>query len=180
MPKTIYFVRHAESEANAAGLMAGSGYDVPLSEVGKIQAQKAGVDLKGKGIELVIASPMIRTMQTATIIANEIGYDIEDITTDERFVERGYGPYEAQSFEQYSHDAETNSLKPGIEALEDLQKRVEQGLASVRNLEATKILLVSHGTTGRMVKVIAQKLPHGHFHTIDGIGNAEVFEFTLD
>src|SRR5436309_1380376 len=68
--KKIYFVRHGESEANSLGLSAGSEFDTPLTNFGREQARKAGQELKDKKIELIIASPMERTVETATIIAH--------------------------------------------------------------------------------------------------------------
>lgn len=44
-------------------------YDPPLSERGKIQAQLLGERLKQEKIETILASPFLRTIQTAHIVA---------------------------------------------------------------------------------------------------------------
>lgn len=46
--KTIYFMRHGQSEANAAKLVAGGGLDSPLTRLGMVQAAKVGRQLKDK------------------------------------------------------------------------------------------------------------------------------------
>lgn len=178
--KKIFLVRHAESEANAAGIMAGSGHDPHLTELGKKQAERAGKDLKGKGIELVIYSPMTRTRETAELIMKEIGYDKKDAITNELFLERFYGSYEGKSAEPYVNATDEERLKQGVEPVENLHARISEGLDWLKTLKQDRILVVSHGTTGRMIKLVAQKLHHSHFHTIDRIQNAEVFEFDLD
>ena len=66
--KTIYFVRHGESEANNLGLSAGSEFDTPLTDIGRKQAQKTGQDLKDKNIQLIVSSSQGRAIETAEII----------------------------------------------------------------------------------------------------------------
>ena len=69
---TIYFCRHGQDEDNAEGLLNGTR-DRPLTSKGKEQAVATAALLKGKGITKVFCSPMIRTTETATIIAGEAG-----------------------------------------------------------------------------------------------------------
>lgn len=177
--KTVFFVRHAESEANAAGLMAGM-LDTPLSSKGKQQAKQAGKDLSNKSIELVVCSPLTRTRQTAEIIAKEIGYDPTKILANKAFIERSFGPYEGRTFKEYLAHNEANTLLDGMETTEEIYQRVKVGFDWLSKQKANTILLVSHGATGRMVKVVAQKKEHSHFHSIERLGNTEIFEFSLD
>jgi uncharacterized phosphatase len=179
MTKKIYFVRHAESEANAAAIMAGSGHDIPLTDLGKQQAMQAGKDLKSKKIELLVCSPMIRTRQTAEIIAKEIGYNPNKIVFNDLLVERGYGWYEAKPVKIYAEHRHAETLREGIETTEQLLARAQALIKEASKYKEQNILLVSHGSFGRMVKVAVQQRDHSHFHVIDHIGNAEVFEFSL-
>jgi uncharacterized phosphatase len=177
--KHIFVVRHALSEANAAGIIAGSGFETPLHKDGAAQAKKAGKDLKQANIELIVCSPMLRTRQTAEFIAQQINYDKNKIILNDYFVERGFGPYEGTPFQQYVADSESGKLKDGVETTEQLYERVALGMDWLKTQNAQKILVVTHGATGKMIKLIEQKLEHSHFHTIERLGNAELFEFTL-
>lgn len=60
-----YFIRHAESVANAAGIYQGQTYDTGLSDRGKIQAKLLGDNFKND-IGCVVTSPLARTRATAT------------------------------------------------------------------------------------------------------------------
>ena len=52
-------------------------YDPPLSEDGKVQAQELAQRLKTEKIDHVIASPFLRTIQTAHIVAETIDLTIK-------------------------------------------------------------------------------------------------------
>jgi broad specificity phosphatase PhoE len=70
---TLTFVRHAESQANADGVIA---TDVPgpsLTTVGEQQAQAAANRLKGNGYDGIYASEMVRTQQTAAPMSKALG-----------------------------------------------------------------------------------------------------------
>ena len=65
----IYFVRHGQSEANAANLVAG-WRDYPLTKEGVNQATKEAQEIKRKlHIGGMISSPLMRAHDTAKIIA---------------------------------------------------------------------------------------------------------------
>lgn len=87
----IYLVRHGETEWNRAGRMQGQ-LDSPLTERGQAQARAVGETLAeltngANGLALV-ASPLGRTMATATIIAEAL--DSLNIATDARLMEMSW------------------------------------------------------------------------------------------
>ncbi|WP_343600640.1 histidine phosphatase family protein [Mycobacterium sp.] len=74
---TITFVRHAESEANAEGLI---NTDVPgpgLTEQGRVQAEQGARQLARNGYDGVYASTMLRAQQTAAPLAHDLGKQVE-------------------------------------------------------------------------------------------------------
>src|SRR5690349_11276037 len=99
--KTIYFVRHGESQANADGIMAGREWETPLTETGMKQARKAGQFLKGKGIQMIMVSPMERTRRTASIIAEEIGLEPSKLIENDLIMEQGMGKYSGRPYQAY-------------------------------------------------------------------------------
>lgn len=177
--KTIYFVRHGETESNVAVTVSGAGTDAILTENGRRQAQKTGRDLKDKSIELMICSPMTRTVETARIIAKEIGYGPARIVRNPLFIERRCGIYEGGPEEVYLKDQAQGALHSSVETTEQMYERLKEALESLRAYKENKILVVSHGGTSRAVRTINQQLHHSKMYEIDKIGNAEIYEFEL-
>lgn len=71
----IYFIRHGQSEFNARYKGDGKDlmiFDAPLTEKGKDQAREVRKTIKDLGIVQAIASPLTRTIQTASIIFEDI------------------------------------------------------------------------------------------------------------
>ncbi len=180
MSKKIFFVRHGESEANVRGVAAGSEMDSPLTENGRAQAHRAGGDLKNKDIDLIVCSPMQRTMDTATLIAKEIGYDPRKILQQIYFTERGLGEFSNKPHSDYRAALLAGTLSKSVETTEEMHNRVIEGFTWLKSLDARNIVIVSHGGTGRIVKIVAQKLHHSQYHEVDGFGNTEIFEFELE
>lgn len=179
--KTVYFVRHGESEANVLNLRSGSMRDIPvhLTEKGKEQAKQAGISLKSKNIDIIVSSPLLRTVDTAKIIAETIGYDPNKILLNPCFIERDFGIYDGKADDVYLAARAANKLHKSVETTEALHKRISQGLADLKNLKAKNIVLVSHGGTGRMIQAINQELEHDLAHTMKLLENAEILEFQL-
>ena len=69
--KTIYVIRHAQSEANARN--EESTPETPLTDYGKIQAEILADSLRDKGISQVVSTDTTRTTDTANIIRKELG-----------------------------------------------------------------------------------------------------------
>lgn len=177
--KKIYFVRHGESEANLAEIASGQGNDVPLTNNGRKQAKLAGRSLKDKNIELVVSSPLIRTRQTAEIIAEEIGYDPKKIVYNPLFAERSLGLYEGGPMSVYWKDLQDNTLHASAETTEQMYARFTQALESLHQYKENTILVVSHGGASRAVRVINQKLHHSKMYELEAFANAHIYEFEL-
>ncbi|HYB35719.1 MAG TPA: histidine phosphatase family protein [Mycobacterium sp.] len=74
---TLTFIRHAQSQSNADGII---DTDVPgsgLTEEGRGQAQQIAHQLARNGYDGVYASMMVRTQQTAAPLAEELGKQFE-------------------------------------------------------------------------------------------------------
>jgi broad specificity phosphatase PhoE len=92
----IIFIRHGETVSNAAGIAQGNGTDTSLTGLGKLQAKKTGEFLKSKQQELKISqmysSSSARALETAKIIATELGIDNKNIIQSDLLVEGESGP----------------------------------------------------------------------------------------
>ena len=71
--KTIYLIRHAESEANVAMDLDNPTYyyDAKITKRGESQAANARENLKNMTFDKYICSPLTRTLQTFSIIFPE-------------------------------------------------------------------------------------------------------------
>ncbi len=177
--KTIYFVRHGETQANVDGLIAGGEFESQLTENGKNQAKKAGQKLKDKNIEIIVSSPMERTRDTAKIIAKEIGYDPAKILIDEAFIEVLNKYYSGKPYAVRDQHLKEGKLIEDIEHPDKVMARVKAGFERIKKLPAERILLVSHGATGRMIRAVAENIPHHDFMSHQRFENAGIYKFEL-
>lgn len=71
----FWFLRHGQTDFNAAGLSQGA-LDIPLNANGRAQAQAAGPLLAGKGIVSIVSSPMLRTRETTALVNEALGLEV--------------------------------------------------------------------------------------------------------
>jgi probable phosphoglycerate mutase len=62
--KTVYLIRHGETQANRDGVFRGRG-EVPLSPAGQKQARELQARFAALGVQRVFSSPLQRAAQTA-------------------------------------------------------------------------------------------------------------------
>lgn len=67
----FYIIRHAETEANAEGILSGSGGDYPLTARGKKQAEALGKGLRGTRFDSCYTSEKGRARTTAEIVLDQ-------------------------------------------------------------------------------------------------------------
>ncbi|NGP77115.1 histidine phosphatase family protein [Balneolaceae bacterium YR4-1] len=65
----IYIARHGETKYNREGKMQGRGIDAPLNKTGRLQARAISDELKDKSIDHIFSSSLVRSMETAEIVA---------------------------------------------------------------------------------------------------------------
>jgi broad specificity phosphatase PhoE len=166
--KIIYFTRHGLTEMNKAGLRSGST-ETPLAAEGRAQAKLAGQHAKGLQIDTIACSTMGRAVETAEIIAHEIGHPLSDIYQSELLVERHFGVLEGQPNVQ---NDDTDDIED-IELTNDLLERMRKALEWIDTLPGNTILVVAHGGVGRALRHVMDpsiSLTHSHFP------NAEIVE----
>jgi uncharacterized phosphatase len=176
--KTVYFVRHGESVANAEGWLAGSRIDAPLTDAGREQAKASAHVLGTTKIDTIVSSPMIRAYETAQIIAKEIGYT-GDILKNPLWIERDFGDVTGKKRELGFKALDAGTVM-GVEQFAALHARIVQAFTSLRTVPGEHILVVSHAGVGRMVKVVAEKGEPHHFMQHDRLDNAGMYTFTLE
>lgn len=178
--KRLFFVRHGETDLNVAKILSGQT-EASLTESGIAQAIKTGKDIKEDlpKIDLIICSPFERTYDTAKLIAREIGYPVDKIQKDDRFIERTFGVLEGTPAKDFldTHEYRDFDSVEGAETIEALQQRAQKAFEYASSLEPDNILIVGHGSFGRAIRRVAEGLPHSHeYEKARMIDNAEIVE----
>lgn len=84
----LYLVRHAQSTANAQGVLAGRLPGITLDKKGTKQAEKLAKFLTTIEFEKIVVSPLERTQETATILKPGV-----ELKLDYRIAECDYGDW---------------------------------------------------------------------------------------
>jgi probable phosphoglycerate mutase len=96
---TIYFVRHGETDWNAAQRYQGQA-DIPLNDKGRSQAQRNGDALRralaDPGAADFVASPLGRARETMELLREQLGLPREGFRLDDRLKELSYGSWEGK------------------------------------------------------------------------------------
>ena len=150
--RPFYFLRHGESEANLAGLIAGST-ETPLTARGRSQAEAAAEALSRLEIRSIYCSPQQRAADTAAPIARQFGLPL---TTLDGLRERHWGVLELKPLEEIRDRSQT---APNGESLSDFEDRTWQALESIDG--PSPVLVVAHSGTMRVLRV---KLGIGDVH----------------
>ena len=154
----ILLVRHGETQWNVERRFQGQK-DSPLTERGRRQAVAMASlvrDLVGRGGGdwRLIASPLGRAHDTAAIIAEATGLTHE---TDLRLMEINCGDWEGLTWTEVSAGRDANSRlwisdAPGGETHDDVAARLEAFLADLPPEPERRVILVSHGASGRVMR----------------------------
>lgn len=140
MKKTIYIIRHGD-KVRIPG-------DPSLSDLGNAQAQLSAKYFQSLPITKVIASPILRTQQTAKHIADALGLDYE---INEKLKERvNWGDDPNQSFEDFlnmwNRAAKERDWKPPVgDSSRKAGERLESMVKNSLKLNDEHIVLVTHG-----------------------------------
>jgi broad specificity phosphatase PhoE len=92
----LILVRHGETEWNAQRRYQGQS-DVPLSDLGKRQAELVAERLAGQRIDAVYASDLERAWETARMIVEKSGLEV---TSEPRLRELKFGILEGLTFDE--------------------------------------------------------------------------------
>lgn len=176
--RVIYFIRHGESEANAADIVAGDS-ESPLTEAGREQARMAGEQCSAQALHFdsIVSSPLGRTLETARYIAEAIGYPVAEIQTWDDLRERHRGDFEGGPQSAYRNTPESESAKHGAETVETLYERAQRVKTHLDNYPDKSILLVSHNAIGKMLRAVYAGEPITAYRKSDAITNAQLLRF---
>jgi broad specificity phosphatase PhoE len=141
----MLLVRHGQSEWNAVGRWQGNA-DPALTELGRLQAMHAAGRVGA--VDVIVASPLIRALETARLISSQIG--VGPVVVDADLAERDAGEWEgltrAEIEEGWPGYLATEKRPPGYEPHEVLVARARTALDRVHaEYEGADVLVVTHG-----------------------------------
>lgn len=157
----IYLVRHGETQFNRERRIQGH-VDSPLTELGVRQARAVGRLLRDLIRDpagwRIISSPLGRARSTAEIVAGQLGSP--PIELDARLQEMSWGSYDGRLRAEleakhpktfgksgWAFDAPTDG-----ETYEAVSARVDDWLRSLPPEPQRKVIAVSHGISGRVLR----------------------------
>jgi len=163
MPE-IFLVRHGETTWNRIGRHQGH-LDSVLTLKGITQVQGVARRL-AREIEIwddvaIFCSPLYRCRQTAAVLCDEVGVDVERIVYDDRLKERCYGHWQGLTDQEIiarypeewaarEGDRWNYVVHSGGENYPALEERIGAWLAE--QTAGTRIVLVTHGQVGRALR----------------------------
>lgn len=148
---TFFLVRHGEGEQNVRHILSSidNAEEFGLTETGKRQIEKAAEELTKEGVDIIFASPLRRTRETAEIVAGSVG---AEIIFDERLRETDFGIYSGRlTSELWTKYPEPITRIEGneedrLEGFRAMRGRLEAFLADIpEEYRGKHVAIVSHG-----------------------------------
>lgn len=173
VPTIIYFVRHGETILTPDRKFSGSGEpNPPLTEAGLSQAGLLAKEIAKFSPEILIASPLQRTTQTAEIISAQIGLPI---IFDEAWFECAFGLWDGMSIDEVANTypieykawlSSSSYAPPGGESYDAVGWRVDEAIDKlVAKYPHKRIVVVSHnGVIKEAVRLATGASPESIFH----------------
>lgn len=165
---TLILLRHGQSQWNLENRFTGF-HDIDLSPQGEDEARQTGAALKGKTIDAVFASTLLRARRTAQIVLEEAGQShlFHHISYSDALRERDYGDLtglnKAETAVKYGDEQvhiwrrSYDVQPPGGESLKDVVARVgayhEKVLKPVIAANKTT-LIAAHGNSLRALLIV--------------------------
>ena len=197
-PTVTVLARHGATALSLEKRFSGrGGFDAPLSPLGEEQARALAAEIALRGdIDRIVASPLLRTRQTAQHVADRIGLPVE---IEDGFAECGFGEWDGHTFAEVRERwpveleewlASTSVAPPGGESFESCRDRVLSArVRVVERFPGERVLVVAHVTPIKVLvseavgapltSVYRMELPPCSLSTLAWFpdGNASMFSF---
>tara|TARA_Y100000310_G_scaffold208647_1_gene209259 strand:+ start:212 stop:922 length:711 start_codon:yes stop_codon:yes gene_type:complete len=204
-PARLVIVRHGQSEQNVALDLLEDNLeqklkeqkeirdaDVELTSYGVFQAQQTGLFLRETDqFDICFSSPYVRTMQTAEVIIENIGYELR-IYQDERLREKEFGRLHGfsrdeikESFPEEFHDRNREGKYyyrlPRGENYPDVRMRIHSFLDKLaRDYGGKKVLIVTHQVPCKLFRALFEHLREKEVLALEETPNCGIQEYVTD
>lgn len=162
-PTHTLLARHGATPLSLEKRFSGrGGFDAPLAELGIHQANALAVEIvQHRGVDAIVASPLLRAQQTAQIVGDALGMTF---TTEDDLAECDFGVWDGLTFHEVQQGwpdqmadwlASADVAPPQGESLEHCAQRVDAARRKiVADFPGQNVLVVAHVTP---IKVFVAK-----------------------
>ncbi len=174
---TYYVMRHGEAENNSLGVVSSWPENLHhLTVKGKKQVEEAIGWLKDKKIDLIFVSPLVRTKETADMVAKGIGCPADKINVEDSIRELNAGVWNGKPFAEFikffDHGNRFNITPDGGENYVNIKKRMGDFLYGLEDkYEGKNILIITHDSPSFLLMAAAEGL--NRKQTIEMRGRAD-------
>jgi len=175
-------MRHGTTVWNEKGLTQGRSQN-RLSKCGISLVKCRSEEFKNIHFDLIISSPLMRTMQTANIINK---YHSVKIVKDERIIEINQGVFTGRHKDSLSDEEKklkfARSKECGMETFQDVYVRLKGFAEDIKSKYSDiDVFIVTHNACASMLEDIFSnvKTDFGNYKNLSKFGNAEVKCFDI-
>jgi probable phosphoglycerate mutase len=161
MARTVYYVRHGETDWNVAGRLQGN-QDIPLNARGQAQAMHCGEVLRelferdgvDPGALDYVSSPLVRARKTMELARGALGLPPDGYRVEQQLIEIAFGDWEGftiaqlrnrdQRMAQREHD-KWAFVPPGGESYAMVSARMRDWYEALTR----DVVVTAHGGTAR-------------------------------
>ncbi len=149
---SFHIMRHGQAESNVGNFLNSDPKTKNnLTAEGKKEVLDAADGLKKKHIDFIVSSDLLRTKETAEIVAGALGLSPTSIVYDKRAREYSFGDFEGKGGTEWPDYwknrgwDDTKAKVPGGESPDDVRNRVFDMLSDLdKKYSGKNILIVSH------------------------------------
>lgn len=172
----VYIVRHGEVNHNLYKIYSNKNED--LNETGINQALLLKEQIKNIEYDIIISSPLLRTIHTSQII----NFKNKEIIIDERLEERNPGSLSGKSLEITNREEYWNyytDIQYGTsENIQVFFNRVYSFLDELKTKNYKSVLIVAHSGVSKVFNGYFEGIQDGKFLN-RGLKNCEIKEYNL-
>jgi probable phosphomutase (TIGR03848 family) len=172
----LIFLRHAHSIANEKGILSGQLPNIPLSKLGKIQADQLVERIGKSSFDSVRVSPMQRCEETINPwLSSRYSQGISQYLIDSSLIEVDYGKWSGRKLSTLSRDPLWKDIQnspsivrfPQGESIKGAQKRALTSIhQALKEKSQGTHLFVSHGDIIKSIVASLMKIHLNHFQSL--------------
>lgn len=178
----LYVVRHGRTVWNEKGITQGQTNN-RLSSTGINQIKETSKNLKDIKFDIIICSPLMRTVQTANLL--NVYHNIK-IIKDKRLIDINQGIFSGRKFDSLTNEElklkSSCSKECGMENFEEVFCRIKKFLQNVKkDYTYNNVLIVTHSCIATIMENIIENkiVDYKKNNLIINFNNAEVKKFII-
>ncbi len=147
----LFCIRHGETVYNLEGRIQGQA-DSHLSPLGRRQCEAVADALAEQAIDVIVASPLARAVESARILADKLRLEV---VTDPRLMEINAGIFQGHTWPEINdrfpevaaewRKADPDFRIPGGESRRDVMLRAGAALEAIRQSDGNTVAVMAHG-----------------------------------